>query len=207
MVNVADILLGAQSRLIFFSTVLENRAMPPSLPLFLEITPNPRTRRIGVGGELTPQPLDFGFAPENNDFLGVIFSIEGVAGVHIGSDFISITLVNEETWPMVANEVLRIVTEGLPKLDLTPFLQPQDSAPAADDPITAKIKDVLATRVRPAVAHDGGDITFHSFVDGVLALSMRGACSGCPSATATLKMGIANLMRFLVPEVKEIVAA
>jgi Fe-S cluster biogenesis protein NfuA len=99
------------------------------------------------------------------------------------------------------------IVEGIGSFDPTPY---QTGSLAAggedDDDVVKKIKSILDTHIRPAVANDGGDIAFRSFVDGTLTLSMRGACSGCPSSTATLKMGIENLMGYMVPEVKEVVS-
>lgn len=134
-----------------------------------------------------------------------LFAIEGVDGVFLGSDFISVTKGNVE-WqhlkPMVLGAIMDHYMSGAPMTDEE---DSNDETPESYDPedeaTVATIKELLETRVRPAVAQDGGDITFSGFREGVVYLHMRGACSGCPSSTATLRHGIENLLKHFCPEV------
>ncbi len=139
-----------------------------------------------------------------------LFSVQGVAGVFLGQDFVSVTKAAGE-WQHLKPAILGLIMDHY--LSGAPVLV-QGSAPAkppedeffdpADKEIVGTIKELLETRVRPAVAQDGGDITFHGYREGVVYLNMQGSCSGCPSSTATLKHGIENLLRHFVPEVTEV---
>jgi Fe-S cluster biogenesis protein NfuA len=138
-----------------------------------------------------------------------LFEIEGVGGVFFGSDFITVTKALGE-WPQLKPAILGAIMEhflsGEPVVDAEThkmpeaeeFFEPQDAE------TVATIKELIETRVRPAVANDGGDITFRGFKNGVVYLNMRGSCSGCPSSTATLRHGIQNLLRHFVPDVVEV---
>lgn len=176
-----------------------------------EATPNPTTLKFLPGEPvLSGHPIDF---RKDGDFEASplarrLFEIEGVEGVFLGSDFITVTKNNEE-WQQLKPAVLgaimehymsgAAVVEGLE--DISGDAEEFDEA---DSEIVSTIKELLDTRVRPAVAQDGGDITFHGFRDGIVSLQMKGACSGCPSSTATLKHGIENLLKHFIPEVKEV---
>ena len=139
-----------------------------------------------------------------------LFSVDGVAGVFFGSDFVSVTKDAGE-WPQLKPAILGAIMEHF--TSGAPLLEAGQAAPAAfgaegdeffdeaDVDTVDTIKDLIETRVRPAVAGDGGDITFKGFKDGVVYLKMKGACAGCPSSTATLKSGIQNLLKHFVPEV------
>jgi Fe-S cluster biogenesis protein NfuA len=138
-----------------------------------------------------------------------LFAVSGVSGVFLGNDFITVTK-NDAEWQHIKPAVLGAIMEhflsGMPVLRE----EPEDESGGdeffeeADGETVATIKELIETRVRPAVAQDGGDITFRGFRDGVVFLNMRGSCAGCPSSTATLKHGIENLLRHFVPEVREI---
>src|SRR5262249_39545104 len=137
-----------------------------------------------------------------------LFTIKGVTGVFLGQDFVTVTK-GEGEWQHLKPAVLGLIMEhylaGAPVLATAS--QEKISAEdfdAGDQEIVATIKELLETRVRPAVAQDGGDITFHGYRDGVVELNMKGSCSGCPSSTATLKHGIENLLRHFIPEVTEV---
>ena len=137
-----------------------------------------------------------------------LFEIDGVAGVFLGSDFISVTK-GETEWqhlkPVILGAIMEHYMSGAPLLNANAEAELEDEFyDAADAETVATIKDLIETRVRPAVANDGGDITFRGFKDGIVYLNMKGACSGCPSSTATLKHGIQNLLRHYVPEVVEV---
>jgi len=140
-----------------------------------------------------------------------LFAVPGVSGVFFGSDFISVTKANGE-WQQLKPAILGAIMEHF--MSGTPLLRGDaGAAPAAgadeffdakDAETDATIKELLETRVRPAVENDGGDITFRGFKDGVVFLDMKGACAGCPSSTATLRHGIQNLLRHYVPDVVEV---
>jgi Fe-S cluster biogenesis protein NfuA len=134
-----------------------------------------------------------------------LFGLSGVAGVFLGADFITVSKDQEADWfelkPVVLGAIMEHFTAGAPVI-----LGNADDAlgDEEDDEVVQQIKELLETRVRPAVAQDGGDILFHSYEDGVVYLHMQGSCSGCPSSTATLKAGIENMLRHYVPEVQEV---
>jgi len=175
-----------------------------------EATPNPATLKFLPGREVlgdgamdfpnvdtaTPSPL-----------AQRLFGVPGVTGVFLGPDFITVTKDDGE-WanmkPMVLGAIMEHFTSGTPVL--ADAHAAEESAHAEydgeDEEIVAQIKDLLDTRVRPAVAQDGGDIVFHGYKSGTVFLHMRGACAGCPSATMTLKNGIENLLRHYIPEVE-----
>ena len=178
-----------------------------------EATPNPATLKFIPGKTvLASGTVDFRSLEEaiRSPLAHRLFGIEGVSGVFLGPDFISVTKDVAE-WQHIKPAVLGVIMEhylsGAPVVSDgahagtdTPA---EDFAPE-DQEIVDTIKELLETRVRPAVAQDGGDIVFHSFRDGIVSLHMRGACSGCPSSTATLRHGIENLLKHFVPEVQEV---
>lgn len=177
-----------------------------------EATPNPATLKFLPGKPvLETGTLDMASreAATKSPLAQRLFDIPNVAGVFYGSDFISVTKADGD-WQQMKPAILGAIMEHY--LSNTPLLA--DAAPAAgaddeffdaaDEETVALIKDLLETRVRPAVAGDGGDITFKGFKEGIVYLHMQGACSGCPSSTATLKHGIQNLLRHFVPEVTEV---
>ena len=135
----------------------------------------------------------------------VLFDVEGVSAVFLGSDFITVEN-NGADWNVLKPSILGIIMEhytaGLPIVTGEAKVEVADDD--ADPEIVAQIMELLDTRVRPAVARDGGDITYHGFKDGVVYLRMQGACSGCPSSTATLKHGIQNLLKHYIPEVESV---
>jgi Fe-S cluster biogenesis protein NfuA len=138
-----------------------------------------------------------------------LFAVNGVSGVFFGSDFISVTKDAGE-WPQLKPMILGAIMEhfmsGAPLLNGASVEQgdADEFFDAADAETVATIKELIETRVRPAVASDGGDITFRGFKDGVVYLNMKGACAGCPSSTATLRHGIQNLLRHFIPDVTEV---
>lgn len=173
-----------------------------------EVTPNPATLKflpgVPVMAEGTanfPDPASASRSP----LAARLFAIEGVTGVFLGSDFITVTKAADREWavltPLVLAAIMDHFTSGAPVVDAD-FTA--GASAGEDDDIVAAIKDLLETRVRPAVAQDGGDIVFRAFENGVVYLHMQGACSGCPSSTATLKHGIENLLRYYIPEVTEV---
>jgi Fe-S cluster biogenesis protein NfuA len=179
-----------------------------------EATPNPASLKflpgrivLGSGTAEYRAPDDARSSP----LAERLFGVPGVSGVFLGSDFITVTK-SEGEWPHIKPAILGAIMEHF--MSGIPVLREEHSASEgdageeffaeADAETVATIKELLETRVRPAVAQDGGDITFRGFREGVVYLNMRGSCAGCPSSTATLKHGIQNLLRHFVPEVREI---
>ena len=179
-----------------------------------EATPNPATLKFIPGRTvLANGTADFRDPGEAGDsaLARRLFEIDGITGVFLGTDFISVTKGQVE-WqhlkPMILGAIMEHYQSGAETTDAS--AANDDSAGTfdpADAETVATIKELLESRVRPAVAQDGGDITFAGFRDGVVYLKMRGACSGCPSSTATLRHGIENLLRHFCPEVQEVQAA
>jgi Fe-S cluster biogenesis protein NfuA len=176
-----------------------------------EQTPNPATLKFLPGrAVLETASADFAdpAAAARSPLAERLFQVEGVKRVFLGQDFISVTKAPEKEWFVLKPAILGVIMEHF--IAGRPVLLPESGAPEAEAPsgpdgeIVAQIKELLDTRVRPAVAQDGGDITFRSFENGVVYLHMQGACAGCPSSTATLKMGIENMLRHYIPEVTEV---
>jgi Fe-S cluster biogenesis protein NfuA len=140
-----------------------------------------------------------------------LFELPEVAGVFLGADFITVTKEGDSDWhqlkPAVLAAVMEHFTAGRPVVAAgadEPAAAGASDTGEEEDEVVSQIKELLETRVRPAVAMDGGDIVFHDFEDGVVYLHMQGSCSGCPSSTATLKAGIENMLRHYIPEVVEV---
>jgi len=176
-----------------------------------ETTPNPATLKFLPGEPVlrsgTRDYRDVDAAREESPLAARLFDVDGVEGVFLGSDFVSVTKTDND-WQLLKPAILGVIMEhymsGDPVVNDETGGAQEEHFDEADAEIVDAIKDLLETRVRPAVAQDGGDITFHSFKQGVVYLHMRGACAGCPSSTATLKQGIENLLRHFVPEVQEV---
>ena len=173
-----------------------------------EETPNPAVLKFLPGRIVMPEgTADFRAADSTarSPLAKSLFAVAGVAGVFLGSDFVSVTKAADAEWfsvkPAVLAAVMDHFTSGLPVIEGD---APEAASGEPDSEIVVQIKEILDTRVRPAVAQDGGDITFHEFEDGVVYLHMQGSCSGCPSSTATLKAGIENMLRYYIPEVREV---
>ena len=184
-----------------------------------EATPNPATLKFLPGravldggsaefrspGEATVSPL-----------AARLFEVPGVSGVFLGGDFITVTKEDRSEpgfeWqhlrPAILGAIMEHYTSGRPVMDgaYAESAHPDEFYEEGDGQIVTTIKELLESRVRPAVAQDGGDITFRGFKEGVVYLHMRGSCAGCPSSTATLKYGIQNLLRHFIPEVREVEA-
>ena len=179
-----------------------------------EPTPNPNTLKFLPGRVVLAQgTLDIRDtkAAEQSPLAQALFTVDGVTGVFFGYDFVSVTKGSSE-WPHLKPAVLGALTEhfssGLPLLTSRDQAEEDDEGDeffdADDEETVDTIKDLIESRVRPAVAGDGGDITFKGYRGGVVYLSMRGACAGCPSSTATLKHGIENLLKHFVPSIQAV---
>ncbi|MBD0413536.1 NifU family protein [Oryzicola mucosus] len=182
-----------------------------------EATPNPATLKFLPGKEVlasgTADFRDAESARVASPLAGRLFDVPGVTGVFFGYDFITVTKDGPD-WQHLKPAILGTIMEHF--MSGTPVMG-QEARTAADDreedaefyddadeEIVVTIKELLDTRVRPAVAQDGGDITFRGYENGTVFLHMKGACAGCPSSTATLKHGIQNLLRHFVPEVQQV---
>ncbi|GEO81202.1 NifU family protein [Pararhodospirillum oryzae] len=181
-----------------------------------EATPNPASLKFLPGRAVLPAGgRDFADARSArvSPLATRLFDIEGVSGVFLGPDFITVTKSDAETWtvmkPLVLGALMDHFAADAPVLDAAAG-QPDDDAledtPEEDREVVRQILDLLETRVRPVVAQDGGDIVFHAYRDGVVQLFMRGSCSGCPSSTATLKRGVETLLRHHIPAVRAVEA-
>ena len=177
-----------------------------------ENTPNPQTLKFLPGKVVMDEGTAFYQNIEessNSPFAKRLFDVDGVEGVFFGSDFITITKTQSIDWqvmkPLILGSIMDHYNSGEETISKdekndNKSLKSDDK----DDDVVKQIKELLDTRVRPAVAMDGGDIVYDSFKDGIVYLHMQGACSGCPSSTATLKMGIENMLKHYVPEVQEV---
>ena len=176
-----------------------------------EITPNPATLKFLPGEKvLEDGNADF-TSPEKateSPLAKRIFEIEGVDAVFLGADFITVTKGSGHDWehvkPGVLGSIMDHYQSGEPVMQKNAGGVSHAKHDGPNGDIVEKITELLDTRIRPAVAQDGGDITFHTFEDGIVYLHMQGACAGCPSSTMTLKMGIENLLRHYIPEVTEV---
>jgi NFU1 iron-sulfur cluster scaffold homolog, mitochondrial len=178
--------------------------------MFIETegTPNPATLKFLPGREVMGDrgTADFASAEAaaRSPLAARIFALPGVARVFLGSDFVTVTEDGENGWLGLRAQVLGAIMDhfvaGLPVLD-SAAEDGEDDFDPADAEVVEQIKELLDTRVRPAVAGDGGDIVFRGFREGVVRLHLQGSCSGCPSSRATLKHGVENMLRHYVPEV------
>jgi Fe-S cluster biogenesis protein NfuA len=190
---------------------LESFQGSSSMFIQTEATPNPATLKFIPGKSVAAGPPREYRNPDEaaeSPLAQRLFEVEGVTGVFLGADFITVTK-GQGDWQHLKPAVLGVIMEhylsGAPViLDQPPQAAGGEDFAEADQEIVHTIKELLDSRVRPAVAQDGGDITFQGYRDGVVFLNMRGSCSGCPSSTATLKHGIENLLRHFIPEVTEV---
>ncbi|MBU2868786.1 MULTISPECIES: NifU family protein [Pacificibacter] len=177
-----------------------------------ESTPNPATLKFLPGQTvLETGTADFttAEAAASSPLAKRVFAVGNVTGVFFGNDFVTVTKDDVTDWDHIKPALLGAIMEHFQSGDAV--MEGESGSPAGhaahdgpDSDIVNQIKELLDTRVRPAVAQDGGDITFHGFDKGVVYLHMQGACAGCPSSTLTLKMGIENLLRHYIPEVLEV---
>jgi len=175
-----------------------------------ETTPNPATLKFLPGSIVlesgVAEFLSYEDAAQRSPLAAKLFSIPGVSGVFFGYDFITVTKSDAE-WhhlkPAIIGTIMNHFIGNTPVLTepSEPLSHEDEFYDVEDSEIVETIKEILEARIRPAVANDGGDITFHGFKNGVVYLNMRGSCAGCPSSTATLKHGIENLLRHFIPEV------
>ena len=175
-------------------------------------TPNPATLKFIPGVPVMNNgTADYPAADSasNSPLARRLFQVDGVRGVFLGGDFVAVTKEESLDWfalkPSILAGIMEHFASGMPVVEADE--NGGEASDEDDDEVVKQIKQLLDTRVRPAVAMDGGDIVFQGFDDGVVTLQMRGACQGCPSSTATLKMGIENMLRHYIPDVREVRAA
>ncbi|MDD3182910.1 MAG: NifU family protein [Alphaproteobacteria bacterium] len=177
-----------------------------------EDTPNPATMKFLPSRAVVETPLDLANAAQAcvSPLAQALFNVDGVAGVFLGLDFISVTRTDDVEWPVLRPAILATIMDHF--VAGRPVLR-EGQADVAAAPVTSSAEDVdvvrqinelLDLRIRPAVAQDGGDVAFERYEDGIVYLRLKGACAGCPSATATLKFGIEQMLRHFIPEVQEV---
>ncbi len=174
-----------------------------------ESTPNPATLKFLPGNPVMETgTANFAVPDEANrsPLAQTLFATEGVIGVFLGADFITVTKSGDKEWdvmkPLILGAIMEHFQSGRPVIEAD--AADTTVADGDDDEVVVQIRELIDTRVRPAVAQDGGDIVYKGFEDGIVYLHMQGACAGCPSSTATLKHGIENMLRHYVPEVQEV---
>lgn len=179
--------------------------------MFIETegTPNPATlkflpRQAVMGDAGTIDFIDADAVAGRSPLAEALFALPGVSRVFLGNDFVSVTKADSEDWeelrPQILSTLMDHFVAGLPVV-AEGVAVTEDAIAPEDEEIVTQIKELLDTRVRPAVAGDGGDIVFRGYRNGIVRLTMQGACSGCPSSRATLKHGVENMLRHYVPEV------
>ncbi len=177
-----------------------------------EDTPNPDTMKFLPSRPVVENPIEIVDASQAriSPLAQALFKIEGVKAVFLGHDFISVTKAPEEEWQILRPGILIAIMDHF-ALDRPVLVEAAEAPPAeafrpaaGDEEVVAQIRELLEKRVRPAVAQDGGDVAFEKYEDGIVYLRLKGACAGCPSATATLKFGIEQMLRHFIPEVQEV---
>lgn len=180
-----------------------------------EKTPNPSTMKFLPGqdvmGERGTAFYTDGEAAKASPLAEELFTLDGVRAIFLGRDFVTVTKKENADWDVLKALVLTTMvdhfTAGKPVIaEVKKPKAAVEVVEGEEGEIVEQIKELIETRVRPAVAMDGGDIVFHSFAEGVVRLEMHGSCSGCPSSTATLKMGIENMLKHYIPEVQSVEA-
>lgn len=175
-----------------------------------ERTPNPHSIKWVLGGALAPSGVTADFpapvAGGVSPLAARLFAVPGVVGVFLAANFVTVTKTEDADWEELAQPLVDALKEFVATGDaaLGPDFVP--SAPVGDEPVVARIRQILEDEVRPAVAMDGGDVVFIGFRDGVVEVQLQGACVGCPSSTATLRFGIEGRLREEIPEVQKVVS-
>jgi Fe-S cluster biogenesis protein NfuA len=175
-----------------------------------EDTPNPQSMKFRPGRSVLPEghrAIEVTAADKKISPLAeALFEIDGVAGVFLGTDFLTVTKKDEAKWMVLRPQLLAAVMDHF--MASAPVLAPDEFLPVenedAMDEISLQIKEIIETQIRPSLVKDGGDVSFQGFNDGIALLRLKGACAGCPSATITLKQGIERVLKHYVPELKEV---
>lgn len=170
-----------------------------------EETPNPESLKFLPGQNVAPCPMNFLQSDDaiNSPLAQKLFTLSSVKSVFLGLDFITITKQEEASWEVIKAEILVTIMDFFisGQEAVKQIIPVKKETNIEEDKIVQEIREIIETRVRPAVMQDGGDIVFHDFKDGIVRVQLHGACSGCPSSTITLKNGIENMLKYYVPEV------
>ena len=175
-----------------------------------EQTPNPNTLKFIPGRDVSPEKnvsYERAEDADNSPLAKRMFAIEGISSVFLGKDFISISKSEKIDWQVMKSLILTQLMQHFMSDEKVVDIVNEESkieVSEEDKEVALQIEELLETRVRPSVAGHGGDIIFHGYSEGVVELEMKGACSGCPSSLATLKMGVENMLRHYIPEVSEV---
>ena len=177
----------------------------------LEFTPNPNTLKYAVNRQLLQKgAANFtskAEADQRSPLASKLFSIAGISAVMIGKNFVTVTKTEEGDWDLVHKNCSNLIQSHLTQNEvILNEAEPTEDHKGGQSDIENKIREILDQEIRPAVAMDGGDITFEKFEDGIVYLYLQGSCSGCPSSTATLKVGIETRLKNAIPEVQEVVS-
>ncbi len=182
------------------------------ISISLEFTPNPNTLKFVLNRQLLPQGAANFLSVANAEHAPLarkLFAVPGVQAVMLGTHFVTITKAPDGSWDVLAEQVPATLEShfqsGDSAIEDAYFTATAAAPAAASGDVEQKIREILDTEIRPAVAMDGGDITFGKFEDGIVYLHLQGSCSSCPSSVATLKMGVESRLREVIPEVKEVV--
>ena len=173
-----------------------------------EITPNPNSLKF-LPGKIVSNHGSFEITKKdetNNELIRNLLSINGVEGIFLGKDFISINKFDDTSWEEIKHIVISLINDFYSSGKDCVVEKDLNEASGDLDEIEKKIVKILDQKIRPAVAKDGGDIKFKEFKDGVVRVQLQGSCSGCPSSTMTLKQGVQNLLCHYIPEVKKVVS-
>lgn len=175
----------------------------------LEFTPNPNTLKYVVNRDLVRKTVNFS-KPADADLrsplAAKLFAIPGISNVMIGRNFVTVSKTEEGDWDVVHKGASSTIEKHLAANELVVEESADEASSENSSEVEAKIKEILDNEIRPAVAMDGGDITFDRYEDGIVYLHLQGACSGCPGAAMTLKMGVENRLREAIPEIVEVVS-
>ena len=173
-----------------------------------EITPNPNSLKFLPGKSVSLiGPVEIiEITKTNNELIRNILSIDGVKGVFLSDDFISVNKYNEFEWEDLKHIIISFINDYFSNGNESVISKIEDTKEVDTSTVEGQIIKILETKIRPAVARDGGDIKFKEFKDGIVRVELQGACSGCPSAALTLKQGVQNLLCHYIPEVREVEA-
>lgn len=182
--------------------------MSSSVQVFYEATPNPQSMKFVIDREISAESVQFSDsqAAQRAPLAAKIFGFPWTASVYLGNNFVTVTKQDWVDWETLADPLSNLIAEHIERDEPIIFAEDSLEMEVDDDPTVKRIKEVLNTEIRPAVAMDGGDIVFHKYEDKVVYIYMQGACSGCPSSTLTLKSGIEVRLKEAVPEIVEVVA-
>ena len=172
-------------------------------------TPNPDSLKFLPGQKVSLSgPIEFTIKTQSsNELIRNILSVNGVTGIFLSDDFLSVNKNSEKEWEEIQHIIISLINEYYSSGKKFVYEKSQEQENSADlSDIEKQIIKILETKIRPAVARDGGDIKFQEFKDGVVKVKLQGSCSGCPSSTLTLKKGVENLLCHYIPEVKEVLA-